>query len=278
MSDEASGGALVVSRLRIYPVKGGRGRDLDQMDFDHAGPVHDRRWMVVSEDGHFVTQRESPKLATLEASPTKVGLTLSGPGIAPLALPKPSGSPFTVQIWRSTVSAASVSPEADEWVSAFLGGAYRLVYLPDDTIRETDPAFAPGRRVTFADGYPALIVTEGSCSEVQRRAGRPLPLERFRPNIVVSGGEPHEEDRWRRFQLGGLQFEGVKLCARCKVTTVDQTDGTLDAETEPLRTLGRYRKIENGVFFGLNAVHQEPGRIRVGDPVHVLERGTVRAY
>lgn len=271
-------GPLTVQRLRIYPVKGARGRDVNRQDFDEIGPINDRRWMVVDGSGNFLSQRDNAKLATLPAGLEGSSLTLGEEGAELLTVPPVPGPPFQVRVWDSTVEAHAVSPEADEWVSSFLGSPVRLAFMPLSAIRETDARFAPGRRVSFADGYPVLVATTGSFEEVARRGGRAIPLERFRPNIVVSGGEPHEEDWWRRFQVGTLGFSGVKLCARCKVTTVDQDHGTLDPDSEPLRTLGRYRRIEGKVFFGLNAVHDGTGQIRVGDRVTVTERRIVPAF
>ena len=129
--------------------------------------------------------------------------------------------------------------------------------------------------MSFADGYPALLVSEASVDELGRRAGRAIPVERFRPNIVVTGSYPHDEDKWARFAIAGLAFSCVKLCARCKVTTTDQETGARDPDREPLRTLALYRRIESLVYFGVNVVHHGPGRIAVGDSIEVRERGIV---
>ena len=170
----------------------------------------------------------------------------------------------------------TVSAAADAWLSSVLGGAHRLVFMGDDDVRSTDPDYAEGHRVSFADGYPALLVSQGSVDELGRRAGREIPVERFRPNIVVSGGRPHEEDFWKEFTIGALPFRGVKLCARCKVTTTDQETGVRDPDREPLRTLARYRRIESLVYFGVNTVHLANGPVSLGDAVEVHKRGIVR--
>lgn len=266
-----------VTRLRIHPVKGARGCDVDAVDFDVLGPSFDRRWMVVTPDGGFVSQRDTPALATVEARVADGHLTLAAPGIETIALPvSPGGDPIRVSVWNSVVDVRAVAPVADEWLSSVLGGAHRLVFMRADDVRHTDPAYAKGHRVSFADGYPALLVTEGSVDEVSRRVGRAIPVERFRPNIVVTGERPHAEDFWRSFTIGPLGFRGVKLCARCKVTVTDQESGVRDPDQEPLRTLARYRRIESMVYFGLNVVHGGTGRISVGDPVEIHERGIVR--
>ena len=266
-----------VARLRIHPVKGARGLDVRSMDFDELGPEFDRRWMVVGPDGTFVSQRTTPRLATLRPTVDRHGLTLAGPGMEALTVPVlPQGDPVRVRVWDSVLDAPAVSREADVWLSDFLGGPHRLVFMSAGVVRNTDPAYADGHRVSFADGYPALLVTQGSVAELARRTGREIPVERFRPNIVVAGDRPHEEDFWRGFTIGDLHFSGVKLCARCKVTTIDQDSGAGDPNREPLRTLARYRRIESKVYFGLNAVHHGTGRISLGDPVEVLDLGIVR--
>ena len=266
-----------VDRLRIHPVKGARGLDIPSMDFDALGPRFDRRWMVVGPDGTFVSQRGTPRLATVRPKVDGRSLTLAAPGIEALTVPiVPQGDPIRVGVWSSELDVRTVSPEADGWLSTVLKGHHRLVFMSDGDIRNTDPAYADGHRVSFADGFPALLVTRGSVGELARRAGRHIPVERFRPNIVVSGDRPHEEDFWRSFTIGELRFSGVKLCARCKVTTIEQDSGTRDPDREPLRTLARYRRIESLVYFGLNVVHHGTGRISLGDSVEILDRGIVR--
>ena len=250
---------------------------MDVMPFDDVGPLHDRRWMAVTPEGEFITQRGAALLATIDAQASASGLRLSSSHAASLEVGSADGPPIDVRVWDSRVTAVSTSADADEWLSDALGRPCRLVHLPGSSVRETNPRFAPGRKVSFADGYPALVVTTASLLELQRRSGATIPMERFRPNVVVGPGRAHEEDRWRRFRIGSLGFSGVKLCARCTVTTLDQVSGERDPASEPLRTLGRYRNIEGKVFFGVNVVHDTPGEIRVGDEVHVEERRTVPA-
>lgn len=269
-------GGRTVLRLRIHPVKGARGSDVDRMDFDEVGPRFDRRWMVVGADGVFISQRGRPKLATLQATVAGRELILEAPGAGAVAVPvAPQGGRVGVRVWDSEMEVRTVSRDADAWLTDFLGAPHRLVHIGDDDVRPTDPAYAEGHRVGFADGYPALLVTRGSVAELGRRVGRPIPAERFRPNIVVSGDQPHEEDGWQRFTLGPLAFSGVKLCTRCKVTTIDQESGVRDPDREPLRTLARYRHLKDKVYFGVNVIHHGTGRIRAGDPVEVIERGFI---
>lgn len=271
-----SGPKLTISRLRVYPVKGAQGTDLRTMAFDDVGPRHDRRWMVVGPDGGFVTQRMLPRLATVRPGLAGDTLWLAAPGADDIAVPAFfDGPPLRVRVWEADLDAKTGPPDADEWLSDVLRGPYRLVYMGDDTTRPTDPLYAEGHRVSFADGYPALVVGQGSLDALARRAGRLVPANRFRPNVVVEGTRPHEEDRWQRFRAGGMEFSGVKLCSRCNVTTLDQQTGVPDPASEPLRTLASYRQIESKVYFGLNIVHHGSGQLRIGDEVEVLERGII---
>jgi uncharacterized protein YcbX len=138
--------------------------------------------------------------------------------------------------------------------------------MPDDTLRPANPAFAPqGTRVSFADGYPFLLISEESLADLNGRLPRPVPMDRFRPNLVVAGGAPYAEDGWTRIGVGGLAMRVVKPCPRCVVTTTDQA--TSERTPEPLRTLATYRKVNGEVMFGQNVIHENSGRVRVGDSV-----------
>lgn len=270
------GSAGRVTRLRIHPLKGARATELESMEFDALGPRWDRRWMVVRTGGGMVTQRDTPRLAVVHPHLDNGALRLEADGMDPLNLPTtPTGDPVGVTIHGTGAVGCAVSPDADAWLSTVLGRDVRLVFMRQEDARATDPAYADGRLVSFADGFPALLVSERSVEELARRSGRDIPVERFRPNIVVTGAHPHDEDQWQRFTLGTVGFSGVKLCTRCKVTTTDQKTGVRDPDREPLRTLALYRRIESGVYFGVNVVHDGPGRIAVGDRVGVLERGII---
>ena len=272
----ADSDVLRVTRLWIYPVKGARGTELESMDFDDLGPRFDRRWMVVKPDGGFVSQRDTPRLALVHPRLGDGVLTLEAAGMTAVTLPfAPVGDPVRVRIHGLGADARAVGPAADDWLSKVLGGDFRLVFMRDEDKRTTDPTYAEGHSVSFADGFPALLVSDESVEELARRVGRHIPVERFRPNVVVSGHHPHDEDMWQRFAVGSLEFSGVKLCTRCKVTTTDQLTGVRDPDSEPLRSLALYRRIESNVYFGVNVVHHGPGRIAVGDAVEVLERGPV---
>jgi uncharacterized protein YcbX len=261
---------LRLSSLHVYPVKSCGGFSPPEWDVDQFGLRHDRRWMVVTLDGGFVTQREQPRLALVRPELTGDALVLRAPGMPELAVPLiPSGRErVKVQVWDDITEGVPVSPEAAQWLSRFLGQLVRLVWMPSDVIRPTDPAYALGHRVSFADGFGFLLISEASLSELNRRLERPVPMNRFRPNLVVSGSEPFAEDGWRELRLGPLELTVVKPCDRCVTTTTDQE--TAERGVEPLRTLATFRRQNGKVLFGQNLVHRGSGRLAAGSVVQVV--------
>jgi len=234
--------------------------------------------MAVTPSGQFISQRQVPSLATVETFMDGEAVALGARGLPEFPLAQPEGGDrMDVRVWDSKLGAHRMGAEADTWISRALGGDFQLVYMAASDHRSTNPEFAPDRRVSFADGYPVLIVSDVSVRELGRRVGREIPVERFRPNIVASAPEPHEEDRWRRFEIGDSAFEGVKQCLRCKVPTLDQETGTVDEAGEPLRTLATYRRTASGVWFGTNALPPVTGSIGVGDPIRIVEEAAVPA-
>lgn len=264
-------GPVVVS-AHLYPIKSCAGTVVDALAADALGPVPDRRFMLVDRDGVFLSQRELPKLARVEPEVRADSLRVRASGTndaldVPLA---PEGERTVVRLWRDLVEVVRVSEEADGWFSECLGFPCRLVYLPEGSVRPVDPDYArPGDRVTLADGFPFLAVGEASLSELNSRLGEPLPMDRFRPNLVLGGTEAFEEDGWKRVRIGELEFRVVKPCSRCVITTVDQSTGEKTGR-EPLATLATFRDSPAGVLFGQNLIHSGPGTVRVGDAVEVL--------
>jgi uncharacterized protein YcbX len=287
---------LRLTRIRVYPLKGAGGFDLQESSLDEFGIPGDRRWMLASPGGRFLSQRTHPRLCLLRTAPVGNGVSpgdgpggvaglpgeaggegpygfrVHGPGAGSLDLgPIRPHRPMEVQVHGDRFTAASGNDEADRWFTDFLGEACRLVYMPDETFRPVDPDWAPGHRVGLADGYPLHLTTEESLLDLNGRLSRSTSMLAYRPNLVVAGGGPWEEDEWRALRIGGATFLLVKPCARCSVTTVDQ--GTGSRGREPLRALRAFRQWEGKLFFGQNAVIQEGGRFRVGDAVHILEAG-----
>lgn len=276
-------GGMRISELTVYPVKGCAGVPLAEAELDEFGVRHDRRWMVVRPDGDFVTQRSTPSLAllgtALEAYALVLRSTAAGEVRVPLAGPGPDAPTRQVHIWNDVVEAVDAGDEAAAFVQRHLGpdgAGVRLVYMPGSTLRQVSPEHArPGDRVSFADGFPLLVVAQQSLDELNRRLDEPVPMHRFRPNVVVDGApSPHDEDGWRRIRLGSVPCDVVKPCARCVVTTVDQA--TAAVGREPLRTLAEYRRWDGLVWFAQNVIHRATGSVAIGDDVVVLERGDPR--
>ena len=264
-----------LEHIWIYPIKGIGGAALPEAAVEPQGLAHDRRWMLVDAEGGFLSQRQVPRLAQLRATVTDGGLLCSAPGAPNLELGRPAtgGQTVKVAIWGDVVEAACGGERAEQWFTDVLGRPCRPVYMDASACRRVDPTYDPGgAKVSFADGYPLLLTSTGSLADLNARMGAPLPMNRFRPNVVISGAAPFAEDAWREILIGAVRFLVVKSCARCVVTTINQE--TMRAGKEPLRTLSRFRKRNSKVYFGENLIPMQPGVIRVGDSVTVLARRT----
>ena len=264
---------LKVSQLIIYPIKSMGGIELNTARVTDRGFQFDRRWMLVDPHNRFISQREVPEMALLQVTIAEAGLKVSYIGHnLPVMIPfQPQTDEFAdVIIWDDQCPGQFVSDEADHWFSEILGINCRLVYMPDSSIRPTEAKYTPEGHVTsLSDGYPFLLVGQASLDDLNQRLDEPLPMDRFRPNIVFTGGEPFAEDLMKRFSIGNIQFNGVKLCARCPVTTIDQQTGARGKE--PLKLLSAYRKRNNKVYFGQNLIHEGRGEISVGDEINVYQ-------
>ena len=264
---------MVLEGLYIYPIKSTHRVTQLRSQVNLWGLAGDRRWMIVDEKATFLTQREFPRMSLIQAVPqhgNRLLLTAAGQQPVIVEFPGATASVFQVSIWRDSVSAQIASNETNAWLTAFLGHSVRLVHMYDTSVRLVDTAYAkPGTTVSFADGYPLLCTTNASLQELNGRLFEPVPMERFRPNVVVSGSQPFEEDTWKRLRIGEVKFSVVKPCTRCVITTVDQD--TASQGKEPLRTLSSFRKRNGKVYFGENLVPENTGIIQRGDEVEVLE-------
>jgi hypothetical protein len=268
---------MYLSEINIYPVKSFRGFAAESGSVERAGLAGDRRWMVVDTNGRFLSQREHPVMATFSAELRGGELVLGRAGESISVPAVPGGTVVrSVEVWNDALSADVFSGEVNEWLSAAIGLECALVRLPESGFRPVDPDFAtaPDDRVSFADAFPYLLVGQASLDELNRRLAEPVPMDRFRPNLVVSGTGAFEEDGWRRIRIGSVEFRIVKPCARCVLTTVDQEKGVRTG-AEPLRTLAAFRtSLLNGkpkVLFGQNLIAAGFGNVRVGDRVEVLD-------
>lgn len=262
---------LNISQLFIYPVKSLGGIAVSQAQVTSRGLEHDRRWMLVDAGNKFLSQRSVPQLAHFQ-------LALSMDGIEvyhqqkeqKFTIPyQPQTSEYAqVHIWDDVCTAQFVSAAADEWFTVCTGIDCRLVYMPDDTHRQVDLRYAaPGQITSFSDAYPILIVSQESLDDLNSRLTEKLPMNRFRPNIVFTGGDAYIEDRLKEFTINNIRFQGVKLSARCVMTGVNQDNATTGAE--PLKTLATYRKRNNKIYFGQNLVYQGSGTLQIGDKLNV---------
>lgn len=260
-----------VSSLFVYPVKGCAGTSVLEMSFDARGPVGDRRWMVVDDDGRFLSQREHPRLRTVVPRPSPGGLELTASGMQPLTLESNERRPVEIRVWDYRGMALDEGPLAAAWFSEVLGTGARLVRFDERTHRPVSREHTDVvAEIAFADAYPVLLISLESLGDLNRRLEQPLPMNRFRPNVVVRDCHPFEEDTWSRIEAPELTLSVVKPCTRCVVTTIDQRTGARGKE--PLKTLATFRREASSVIFGQNCVHHGTGTLRVGDALNVRFR------
>jgi uncharacterized protein len=261
-----------ISALYAYPVKGCRGIHLDEARLGERGLETDREWMVVDDAGGFLSQRTRPAMALIDVSVAGGVLEIGAPGHGSVTVSrKEGGEERMVTIWNDRCLALDQGEDAAAWLSTLLSFSCRLVRLSPHARRAVDPEYAvrPTDEVGFADGYPIHLLSVASVDGLNQRLEVPVGIDRFRPNLVIAGVPAHEEDRWRRIQVGEVVLDLVKPCKRCAVTTVDQQTGSTGKE--PLRTLATYREVSGSVLFGQNAVHAGPGVLRVGAHLCVIE-------
>ncbi|MEV0613180.1 MOSC N-terminal beta barrel domain-containing protein [Nonomuraea sp. NPDC050404] len=271
---------MKLASISYYPVKSTAGHDVTEAEVQPWGLAGDRRYMIVNAGGGVLTAREEPRLLACVALLDRNTLTLTGPHAAPLTVVPTTGT-STVQVGRTPVELTDCGDAAAEWLSGLAGRPVRLKWLDDPTRRPVNPDYGrPEDRVSLADGYPLLLTTTASLARLndwivetalergEEPAG-PLPMSRFRPNVVIDGvAEPFAEDEWKRLRVGEVELRVSKGCDRCVLTTIDTA--TYTKGKEPIRTLSRHRRRDGKVWFGINLIPDAPGRIAVGDPVVVL--------
>jgi uncharacterized protein YcbX len=274
---------LSLAELRRYPVKSCRGQQLEVAVVEPWGLAGDRRWMLVDDTGETVTAREHREMLLIHPRlRADGGLEVSAPDsdLPDLVVPAPAGGRVVnVSVFgRAPFAATEADHEVDAWFSKVLGEPVRLVFADDPNRRQANPEFAgPGVPMHFGDAYPLLLTTEASLAALNdliaagpRSDEGPLPMVRFRPNLVVAGSVPWAEDGWRRIRVGAAEFRVVKGCDRCAIPTTD--DETAVRRKEPTYTLAQHRRWDGAVWFGMNLVPVTPGAtLRVGDQVEVLD-------
>lgn len=269
--------SLQLSEIFIYPIKSLGGISLSEALVEQRGLQFDRRMVLVDQNGIFITQRDFPQMALLKTTIRDKNLvvtnSLSNHSIILPLNPdnNTSSERIRVKIWNDECEAVIVSKEADEFFSDMIGIKCSLMYMPENEFRLVDPErkyVSENHPVSFADGYPFLIIGQSSLDDLNKRLENPLPMNRFRPNFVFTGGQAFEEDEWKDFTIGDIKFKAVKPCARCVITTTDQQ--TAERSDEPLRTLSTFRKNGNKVLFGMNLVTYDEGKVKVGDKITLL--------
>ena len=265
---------LIVSQLYVYPIKSLGGIGLKSAHLTDRGFEHDRRWMLVDYNNRFITQREVAEMALLQVSLGSGGLTvthkLSGDSIR-IPFTAATNKKIQADIWDDSCELQLVDDDADDWFSKMLQVECRLVFMPDASKREVDPNYAGNRELTsLSDGFPLLMIGQASLDDLNSRMETPLPIDRFRPNIVFTGGYPYQEDDMARFEINGINLFGVKPCARCPIPTIDQSNAA--KSNEPLRTLATYRMRNNKVYFGQNVLFDGEGTLSVGQEIKILQQ------
>lgn len=263
---------LRISQIAVYPAKSLGATYPDEAELVETGFRYDREWMIVDEEGIFVTQRRFPQMALIRPEVTEAGLSLTFPDASAVVAPLVNeGSPVSVQVWDNRCEAVDQGEAAADALSRFLAYPCRLVRMHASFTRALGASYGetdPGMSVGFADSSPLMLLSEASLEDLNARLDTPVGMDRFRPNLVVAGGSAYQEDRWKQIEIGDLRFRVVKDCIRCEIPTIDQ--GTGKKGVEPMETLETYRVGPLGARFGRKLVHEGLGRVRVGDVVTVL--------
>ncbi|MCH7410065.1 MOSC domain-containing protein [Belliella sp. DSM 111904] len=259
---------MILKDIYIYPIKSLGGIRLESAILEERGIQLDRRWMLVDENGNFLSQRTYPDMALIQVELSGNELVINNKKTSqrPLSIPFDDGTEelISVQIWEDTVQAQVVSEEANTWFSEALGMKCILVKMPNHVERKVNTKYAVNNEsVSFADGMPFLLIGQSSLEDLNNKLSVPVPMDRFRPNFVFEGGDAFVEDKLKTIKIGASTFQIVKPCARCVMTTINQETG--EKGKEPLKTLSSYRTINNKVMFGQNMVLIEGAEVRVGD-------------
>lgn len=262
---------ISVSHLSIYPVKSCREVTQSTAQVEAFGLKNDRRWMVVDEYGVMLTQRKIAKMCLIQPEVIENGLVLKTSAMDSLHVELPStNTKICVKVWADQCQAFDAGNEAAKWLSHVLSTKCRLVYFPDDEVRQVDLTYAnAGDKTAFSDGFPLLLISQASLDDLNQRLTTPITMSRFRPNIVVNGCAPYAEDSWKQIRIGGITYRIVKPCSRCVIPSINIE--TAEKEAEPTKTLVAYRKQDNKIYFGQNVIANDVGKIDIGMSVEIIE-------
>jgi hypothetical protein len=258
-----------LTQMFVHPLKSGRGIAYSRAFAAYEGLLHDREWLLVDEKNQFMTARTFPQMVKIEIELIPGGALFKFPGMSPmLALPTLHTKPVETSVWKDDFVAWEGDPRADEWFSQALGLPCKLLWLGRPSARAQKTTSHP---LSFADGYPYLLINQASVEEVNEHLATPVTARNFRPNLVIEGATAYEEDEWKRVRIGSVEFAVAKPCTRCILTTVDPERGEKRSDNEPLKTLASTRKRSEGICFGLNLVAINEGIVNIGDEFEVLE-------
>lgn len=267
--------ALTVSQLFSYPIKSAAGNAQSQLSLGPKGPLGDRRWMVVNQHGKHMTQRQYARMCLLDVVVDGDGLILDTPTMPTCRVAAAGGEQTLAQVWSDTVVAIDAGDEVAAWLTDFIGKTARLVYMPDSTERivaktprQSDSEY-PQPTVGFADAYPLLVASDSSLADFNRHLSQSITMDRFRPNIVISGAEAWAEDSWRTLRIGDVTITLVSPCSRCVMPSIEQRTG--NKQQEVLDALNQHRRWDRQTWFGQNAIHDRAGTLCVGDVVEIIE-------
>jgi uncharacterized protein len=266
---------LSISHLYVYPIKSLGGILLDQVELSDRGFRYDRRFVLIDDNNRFISQREVARMALLHTVICGNKLMVFEKGnsadMLELDLMPAGGDLVAVTLFKDDSEGMLLGEAINGWFSKKLDMKCRLVYMPDGVKRKVDHVYAHNNEITaFSDGFPVLMIGQASLDDLNNRVHHFLPMNRFRPNIVFSGGVAFEEDTMKEFEISGIHFFAVKPCARCVVTTIDQETGLKGKE--PLRTLNQYRQLNKKLYFGQNILYKGEGVLKMGDALHVIQR------
>jgi uncharacterized protein YcbX len=252
---------IKISELYIYPVKSLAGIKVNSTKLTQLGFNNDRRWMIIDKNDKFMSQREFAHMATIKTAFKNNQLVLSHQDSQMIVPDSNHNKKIRVTIWKDSIPASHVSEDVDIWLSNILNTHCRLVYMENDDNRQIDKDFAPlNHFVSFADGYPILVISQASMDDLNDRLPIPVDINRFRPNMVVTGTSAFAEDQWQELSINNIDLKAVKTCARCIMPSINQESGKQD-QLNMLATLNKFRKIDNKIKFGQNLIYKDVNQI-----------------
>lgn len=265
---------LSLSDIIIYPIKSLMGVTLNQAKVELQGIKDDRLMMLVDDNNLFITQRKYPQLALINLSviQSNIHLTINGRELLIINSDSFEDKFEPVKIWKDQCHAQMANDKINQWFSDYLNQAVKLVRYDHKQPRQSDQNYSSSHDiVSFADGFPLLVISDASLIELNRRLEYSVSMSQFRPNLTVKGGHAYQEDSWKKIKIGEVIFDAVKRCDRCILTTIDPKNGIKSSSRDPLKTLQSYRQENGKTYFGMNLIARNLGVISVADKIEILE-------